>query len=92
MLLNLWKSYHDNPLNRSIIEELGKKLRYGLVTYFNLTKLYYDNINSLSSLPQDYIIQLTYGYFMGEEIDKLFKSEVTLGSLMGIPVAVKDNC
>ena len=83
----------DDPLNGSSIEELGNKLRDGSISCFDLTKIYYKRINSLNSQLHAYIytdedIALSWA----EGIDKLFKSGVDLGPLMGIPVAIKDIC
>jgi aspartyl-tRNA(Asn)/glutamyl-tRNA(Gln) amidotransferase subunit A len=83
----------DDPLKGSSIQEIGKKLRDGSISCLNLTKIYYKRINILNSYLHAYIhLDESLALSWAEGIDKLFKSGVDLGPLMGIPVAVKDIC
>ncbi len=83
----------DDPLKGSSIQEIGKKLRDGSMSCLNLTKIYYKRINILNSYLHAYIhLDESLALSWAEGIDKLFKSGVDLGPLMGIPVAIKDIC
>jgi len=83
----------DDPLKGSNIQEIGKKLRNGSITCFELTTIYYRRINILNSYLHAYIhLDENLALSWAEGIDKLFKSGVDLGPLMGIPVAIKDIC
>ena len=81
---NYKETLPDDPLIKSNIDEIGKKLRDGSLTCFKLTSIYYVRINILNPKLNAYIyLNEDKALSWAEGIDKLFSNGVDLGPLMG---------
>ena len=90
---NYKETLPDDPLIKSNIDGIGKKLRDGSLTCVKLTSIYYVRINILNPKLNAYIyLNEDKALSWAEGIDKLFSNGVDLGPLMGIPIAIKDIC
>ena len=82
---NYKETLPDDPLIKSNIDEIGKKLRDGSLTCIELTSIYYVRINILNPKLNAYIyLNEDKALSWAEGIDKLFSNGVDLGPLMGL--------
>ena len=83
----------NDPLLNMSINSFAKKLRQGeinceqiVTSYLNRIKSVNDKLNAFIFIDEKKAINNAIA------IDKLLKSGVDLGPLMGLPVAIKDIC
>ena len=90
---NLQNQLPKDPLSEISLKQLGEKIKTRQVSCEELTKSYLDRIRLLNKNLHSYIYIDEAGAIENAVgMDKLIKSGVHLGPLMGIPIAIKDIC
>ena len=82
-----------DPLTDISLKQLGKKIKSKELSCEKLIRTYLERINLLNKNLHSYIYVNEAGALQNAvAMDKLLKSGIYLGPLMGIPIAIKDIC
>ena len=90
---NLKNQLPEDPLSKISLKQLGEKIKTKEVSCEKLANIYLERIRLLNKNLHSYIYVDEIGVIENAiGMDKLLKSGVYLGPLMGMPIAIKDIC